>query len=77
MVKKLVQQSTLFLILNMRILRYHYECGLSYSWLDKGIILIVLLGGFGYIIGWFLSIELNSSPREGFSYYIDFVQLIT
>jgi hypothetical protein len=24
-----------------------------------------------------MSIELNTSPREGFSYYIDFVQLIT
>jgi hypothetical protein len=24
-----------------------------------------------------LSIELNTSPHEGFSYYIDFVQLIT
>jgi hypothetical protein len=24
-----------------------------------------------------MSIELNASPREGFSYYIDFVQLIT
>jgi hypothetical protein len=24
-----------------------------------------------------VSIELNASPREGFSYYIDFVQLIT
>ena len=30
--------------------QYPYQFGLSYSWLDKGSVLIVLLGGFGYIV---------------------------